>query len=227
MKKHLLITAFVITGLLSTTTNLVAQVTANQPPDIDVCDDDNDGFAEFDLTIQEAAIIGAQDPTNLVVTFYETQVDATIATNPIANPETYFNIVNPQTIFARLEDFTNGDYSVTFFDLFVIIPPIIFEPNALQYCDPDNDGFGEFILTDADLQVTGGIPLGNLVVSYHVLLEDAQNGVLQLQSPYLNDVPFLQTVYVRLFDQSTGCFSLTTLDLVVLDSPEIVQFGDV
>jgi gliding motility-associated-like protein len=96
----------------------------------------------------------------------------------------------------------------------------------LVYCDEDNDGFGEFTLTDADQDVTGGVPLGNLVVTYHYELEDAVNGVLPLASPYLNDVPFLQTVHVRLFDQTTGCYSLTTLDLIVNQSPQIIQPQD-
>jgi len=318
MKKHLLIIAFIVTGLYSSTTTLVAQVTANQPPDYHVCDLDNDGLAVFDLTLQEPAIIGAQDPTNLVVKFYVTQVDANNDTNPIANSNSYFS--SSSIIYARLEDFTNGDYDTTSFniiventpiftevslfeqcddevvdgftdfdlnslnptitagnpnlsvayyasqldaetatnpiaspytntinpeiifvrvdnlitgcyatfemELFVITPPAIFEPNALQYCDPDNDGFGEFMLTDADLEVTGGIPLGNLVVTYHYILTDALIGINPLPSPWLNDVPYNQTVHVRLFDQATGCFSLTTLVLVILDSPQIVQPTD-
>ena len=64
------------------------------------------------------------------------------------------------------------------------------------------------------------------MVSYHYLLEDAINNVLPLASPYLNDVPFLQTVFVRLVDQTTGCFNTTTLDLVVKDSPQIVAPED-
>ena len=60
------------------------------------------------------------------------------------------------------------------------------------------------------------------MVTYHYLLEDAINDVLPLASPYENEVPFLQTVFVRLVDQTTGCFDTTTLDLIVKDSPQIV-----
>ena len=60
------------------------------------------------------------------------------------------------------------------------------------------------------------------MVTYHYLLEDAINDVLPLASPYENEVPFLQTVFVRLVDQTTGCFNTTTLDLIVKDSPQIV-----
>ena len=62
----------------------------------------------------------------------------------------------------------------------------------------------------------------SMVVTYHYLLEDAINNVLPLASPYENEVPFLQTIFVRLVDQTTGCFNTTTLDLIVKDSPQIV-----
>ena len=99
--------------------------------------------------------------------------------------------------------------------------PEIFEPEPLYYCDENNDGFGEFLLTDADEDVVNGNPSGNLVVSYHRTLADAQNGVNPLLSPYTNVDPFMQTVYVRLVDLATGCYNTTTLLLVVLDSPQI------
>jgi hypothetical protein len=188
-----------------------------------LCDDVIlDGFTEFDLNTQNATIIAGN--TDLSVTYYGTQADADLADNPLLIP--YTNTVNPEIIYVRVEDNLEGCYGVFAMELQVISPPDIFEPSALEYCDPDNDGFGEFTLTDADLAVTGGVPTGNLVVSYHYLLEDAQNDVNPLASPYFNDVPFSQTLYVRLFDQSTGCYSITTLELLVLDSPQIIMPSD-
>jgi len=93
----------------------------------------------------------------------------------------------------------------------------------LFYCDQDNDGFGEFDLTLADEDVVNGNPAGNLEVSYHETLADAQNNVNPLASPYANVDPFNQTVYVRLSDTATGCYSTTTLQLFVLDSPLIAD----
>ncbi|RLA26372.1 MAG: hypothetical protein DRQ63_08385, partial [Gammaproteobacteria bacterium] len=190
----------------------------------ELCDDEvADGFTEFDLNFQNATITGG-DP-NLGVTYYPTQIDADDATNALVIP--YTNTVNPEMIYVRIEDNTTGCYDTFEMELVVVDRPTIFDPEPLEFCDEDNDGFGEFTLTDADMGVTGGIPIGNLQVSYHILLEDAQNGDLPiLDVPYLNVVPYLQTVYVRLFDQSTGCYSITTLDLVVLDSPQIIQPTD-
>jgi gliding motility-associated-like protein len=194
-------------------------------PTFDQCDDEvQDGFTEFDLNTQNFTITGS-DPT-LGVTYHATQDDADAGSNPLVIP--YTNVVNPETVFVRVESGVTGCYGTFTMELVVIEAPTIIEPAPLEYCDPDNDGFGEFMLTDADLDITGGVPIGNLQVSYHYLLEDAQNGVLPLPTAvfYLNDVPFLQTVYVRLVDQTTGCYNITTLDLIVLDSPQIISPAD-
>jgi len=58
MKKYLLKITFVLIGVLSSTT-LLAQI-ANQPPNLQICDDTNNGFAVFDLTITESDIIGGK-----------------------------------------------------------------------------------------------------------------------------------------------------------------------
>ena len=187
------------------------------------CDDEvADGFTEFDLNTQNATIVAGD--TNLAVTYYETQDDAEGSINPLPIP--YTNTSNPQIIYVRVEDSTTDCFDIFEMELVVTSAPAIFTPNPLEFCDQDNDGFGEFTLTDADLEVTGGIPPGNLVVTYHYLEQDAINGVLPLASPYLNDVPFTQVVYVRLLDQTTGCFSITTLLLVVLESPQIIEPQD-
>ncbi len=204
--------------------NLIINIvpTYTEVPLYELCDDGiSDGFTEFDLESQITTI--TNDDFNLIVTFHISQDDADIGENILESP--YTNVTDPETIFVRVEDATTGCYG-SFEMILDIISPIAIQPDPLEYCDPDNDGFGEFTLTDADSQVTGGIPLGNLQVSYHYLLEDAQNGVNPLASPYLNDVPFNQIVFVRLIDQTTGCYGTTTLELIVLDSPQIIQPSD-
>ena len=105
--------------------------------------------------------------------------------------------------------------------------PPIFPPPVLEYCDPDNDGFGSFTLTDADTYVLGGNTTVTLEVSYHYTPDDAQNGVNKIEdSPYFNDVQNTQLVYVRLYDTSSGCYSTTTLELSVLSSPQITHPDD-
>jgi gliding motility-associated-like protein len=187
-------------------------------PEFSKCDDAVlDGFTSFDLNEQNFTITNGNIGLN--VTYYGTQADAEAGVMPLPIP--YTNTINPETIWVRVESNATGCYGVFPMDLVVVAPPEIFQPDPLTYCDLDNDGFGTFTLTDADEQVVNGNPAGNLQVSYHYTMADAQNGVLPLTSPYDNVVIYNQTVYVRLVDIATGCYSTTTLQLIVLDSPQI------
>ena len=185
-------------------------------PVFEQCDNDGDGVEDFDLNSQNGTIVNGN--LDLSVSYHPTQGDADANTNPLAIP---YTSGGGETIFVRVEDNITGCYGTFTMDLVVLMAPEIFEPAPLTYCDDDNDGFGEFTLTDADEDVVNGNPSGNLVVSYHETLADAQNGVNPLLSPYANVDPFLQTVYVRLLDIATGCYSTTTLLLIVQDSPLI------
>ncbi len=61
------------------------------------CDDNSDGFQSFDLTVA-ANDLSPVNSSGLV--FYETATDAQAQANPIVNINSYFNISNPQIIYA-------------------------------------------------------------------------------------------------------------------------------
>lgn len=204
MKKLLLTISFCFFLL-----NAFSQI-ANQPSDLSLCDADNDGFEQFDLTILEAEIIGNQ--TNVSVSFYETLVDAEDGVNAI--PSLYTNTFNPQTIFARVEGST-GNYDTTSFNLIVNPTPIAIQPTPLYYCDPDNDGFGEFDLASKDDEITGGD--STLTVTYYETLADAYNDVnaIDTSNLYSNVAPSTQTLHARVEANSSNCITFVELDLVV------------
>ncbi|MAZ73559.1 MAG: hypothetical protein CMC70_10485, partial [Flavobacteriaceae bacterium] len=186
-------------------------------PEFIRCDNDGDGIEEFDLNTQNATIVDGD--LDLSVTYHPTEQDAMDATNLLDIPYTSTG----EVIWVRVESNSRGCYGVFSMELIVVEPPEIFEPDPLIYCDDDNDGFGEFMLTDADEQVVNGNPAGNLVVTYHELFVDAQNNIGPLDSPYENIVPFNQIIYVRLTDIATGCYSITTLELIVEETPQISE----
>lgn len=66
---------------------------------IELCDEGNDGFETFNLTNAFANCTTSVD----VVTYYETQADAEVGTNPIANPEAYTNIAVEQQVYVSVE----------------------------------------------------------------------------------------------------------------------------
>ena len=74
--------------------------------ELEVCDDNNDGLAEFDLTMAWADCLNANDFT---VTYHESLSDAQQSFGAIANPNNYTNASNPQTIYIRVELSNNSN----------------------------------------------------------------------------------------------------------------------
>jgi uncharacterized repeat protein (TIGR01451 family) len=87
MKKLLLLL------LLAFTTNFYGQFIT---PLVSPCFD-----STFNLNLKNFELVNNQNPNDFVVTFYLSQIDATSATNPIANPSA-FSGGNGQIIFARI-----------------------------------------------------------------------------------------------------------------------------
>lgn len=75
--------------------------------DIVKCDENNDGFETFNLYegLNELENCEVNDTVN--VTYHETLVDAQNDTNPLPEVTAYTNISNPQTIYVRVELFSN------------------------------------------------------------------------------------------------------------------------
>lgn len=178
----------------------------NMPPDLVICDDDNDGFTVFDLTVQDA-IITNNNP-EYSVSYHVSAVDADNQANPIIGP--YVNTTNPQTIFVRIENQNESCIEFTNFDLIVNFPPDIVNPSPLMACDDNGDGITQFNLVDKDAEITGG--LIEYEVSYFLTEADAQNNVNPLLSPFTNTVN-PQIVFVRVIDTENSCLAFTTLQL--------------
>ena len=210
---------------------------ALNPSDIEMCDDDLDGFLLFDLTLNTASIIGAQNDT--VVTYHESQTDADTGTPFIASPDAYQNLIasppfSSQTIFARIENTNNGCYDTVSFDI-KLNTPVFNLPEPLYVCDDDNDSFGYFNLNDATTQISGGN--SNIVVTYYetlpeALLGEAMGANIDASVPYQNvdtdgnGTGDVQTLFINVFDISANCLYVgielhDELDLHVIKSPEL------
>ena len=100
-----------------------------------------------------------------------------------------------------------GPYEIMYPD-----SPAINTPAAYELCGTPA-GVAEFDLSSRDSEITGGA--SGVTVTYHESEADAETGDNPLTSPYTN-TSNPQTVYVRVQDDVTGCFSTTTLELVAL-----------
>lgn len=204
MKKLLLL------FMLAFTISISAQ-TANQPTQFNtVCDDNNDGFANF-LMLE----IGAEISGNsvLVVTHHLTQSDAANGTNPL--PANYTNVTNPQLIFARVVNTSTSQVQIITYNLTVNPLPDV-SPGSFTACDDNNDGSTSIDLNMAANQFYQG---QNYTVSFYETLADAQLGQYMINPsvPYFNTIAYQYTLYVRISDLNTGCAAITELNVIVVN----------
>ena len=228
----------IIAVLTNTNTGCSSQTTFNlivnplpalvAPTPLEVCDDGTpDGLTSIDLSIKTLEITGNNPQYS--VGYYLTQADADAEVNPLPIP--YTNITNPQTIFVRGEDVITGCYTTTTLDLVVEQAPIANTPMPLRYCDPDNDGFGVFTLTDADNEITGGA--AGLTVTYHETFANADNNAdaIDTSVPYTNivadtgdsDPPIIIYARVESSTIATNCATIVPLELIVEPTPQLID----
>jgi len=204
---------FLFASLLISLTSF-AQVVANQPPDLEVCDDNLDEFYDWDLTQQDAIILGDQDPALFIVSYHLTQQDANNELNALSSP--YTNTVNPETIYATVSDLANGVNATTSFNLIVNTLPVNSFSSVMLVCSDDPSGFGVFDLTIYDSQFTQGNAA--LDVTYFVDLNDAFNNINAITNPtaFVNTTPITQDIFVRVEDSITGCFFVNSDNFINL-----------
>ncbi|WP_178989174.1 DUF7619 domain-containing protein [Winogradskyella schleiferi] len=80
-----------------------------------VCDDDQDGFAEFNLQTKDDEVLINQDNFELFVSYHLSEADAINQTNPL--PYIYTNISNPQTVYAAVSDYFGCNTEIRSFNL--------------------------------------------------------------------------------------------------------------
>ena len=87
------------------------------------CDTDYDFMEPFNLSIQTPAILGAQNPANFSVNYFNSQQDADNNTNAITD----LNVVSEhnQVYFIRIENNTTGCYNTTSFSTIVNRKPVV------------------------------------------------------------------------------------------------------
>ena len=217
-----------ITGCYSDTTlELIVQTPppVSNPPNLEYCDADADGFGVFDLTESDAAI--ANGLPNLLISYHETQADAENNVNAIIGD--YNNIVAyEQTIYVRVEDTTITTDCFSYVELIIIVndvPQINTEPSYLEVCDDNTDGFGLFDLSLSNEEVLDGLDPSEFTITYYENAENAENAENPIITPfaYTNVTPFNQTIWVRVENNTTNCYNTTTIELTVNELPVLIQ----
>ena len=182
--------------------------------------DDTDGITTFNFSDVTAEIRGefplTQQP-DISVTYYESLANANAATDAITNTSTYRNIFSPGTaqIFVRVENAADASCIYTGVHITLNVDPV---PQAvaatdLDICDDDSDGndtngFVQSIdLETKTLEILGTQDPSLFTVTYHTSAADATNNASPIASPFTNTIANTQTIYVRVTNNTTQCFT--------------------
>ena len=214
---------FFLTLLFIGFTGFASPPVINTPTPLVVCDSLNDGFERFNLTFKIPEVLGALDPSLYSVTFHETLTDAEVGDNAVTFPFSYTNIVNPQTIFIRVQDITDGSYSTTSLDLILNPTPIIGTPQNLSIEQIPFIGTSVFDLTTNENELVNG--LTGATVVYYTSLADAQNNTNQISNPNVFSGNNGQTIWARVELATTPCASFASFQLYITN-PDIVFIPD-
>ncbi|WP_179019095.1 T9SS type B sorting domain-containing protein [Winogradskyella forsetii] len=126
-----------IETIMVNTLDLVPVVNIFTPTDLVVCNEGIANQAVFDLSQQNAQVLGNQNPDNLTITYHLNQSDADSGNNPIS--ETYQNIINPQTIYVRMIHNTlDICYETASFQLVVGSTPQLGPDEFITICDDES-----------------------------------------------------------------------------------------
>ncbi len=201
---------------------VVVQLNATQAAgpvsDYQLCDDiSGNGTETFDLSTKTAEVLASVPDSSYNISYHYSNNNAINNINPITAP--IQNLASPQIIYVRIEDTLSGCLAYTHFNLIVNPLPNIITPTDLNICDDTvNDGFTQIDLTQKDDEITGS--QAGLTVTYHYSPDDANTGNNPIASPYSNNSQTEQ-LFVRVTNAATGCASVTTLNIVVLNNPVI------
>ncbi len=179
-----------------------------------LCDYENDGI-ENNVTLAQfdATILGGQ--TNVTVVYYNSNLNATNETNQI----TVSNITNGNTLFVRLSGIANCD-TVGTITFNLTAAPVVSNSSPI-ICDSFNDQQEIYDLTINNATIVTNTAIHSF--SYYNLEQDAIdniNAIIQPTTYLINVVP--QTIYVRIVNNVTGCFSIALLNLD-FTNPVLIQ----
>src|SRR5690606_13570636 len=194
------------------------------------CDDrSNDRKHLFDLSKKVDEIkLGSPDPNNLRVTFHTTNPNAIAGIGAL--PLLYTNTINPQTLFVRIENIETQCVVIDELGINILPPPNLTDPTPLEVCDTHSDiydGIAVFNLEDASYQNLDRIQ--TIVVHYYENYEDInQDDALDNSLAISNPTSYIsssKTVYIKVTNTLTGCFTTLPLELIVNIPPQPNNIG--
>jgi hypothetical protein len=180
--------------------------------------DPSNDSVQFDLSTQDAQLLDGQDPQNYIVSYYATQADANLNVNPL--PTLYENLVNPQVIYARVDnetpDVTTGEDS----SICYALAPLTLQVNPLPEFNLE-DSYTLCINTNgteilAPLEIDTGLSTVNYSFEWTynttVLPGETGSSIAPTQGG---------TYSVTITNTSTNCSNTATTDVIESEPPQL------
>ncbi|WP_348678649.1 choice-of-anchor L domain-containing protein, partial [Flavobacterium coralii] len=194
---------------------------------ISICEpEDDDDTATFDLTERVNEILAASPNIDVDLTMYATLQDAQNNANSLTYPVyTTTEDASQMVYFRAIQEGAPDEACVTYIPLELFVSPAS-EPQApenVQVCNPENDDFEVFDLTQFDGTVLSGLNPDLYTITYHETAEDAESGDNPITEPetYTVNVGTV-TVYIRLTNNlDADCFSTTSFMITVTPTPVV------
>ncbi|MFD2727371.1 T9SS type A sorting domain-containing protein [Hyunsoonleella rubra] len=195
----------------------------SQDLSIEVCDDDNDESATFDLTVIEGNLFCAEAPSSYNVSYYESQNDASASNNPIVNPFVYESY--SRTVYVRVDNLDTGDFETAKLSL-VVSEVSIGNIGAVFMCDDNNDGFVGFDLSVVDAQALFNGNTDDEVFYY----EDEDLNIPIDKSVLYTNISNPQQIYIKVENElgcsATSSFTINVVNIPIVEDPEPVIVCD-
>lgn len=200
--------------------------------DLVVCSENQQATAEFDLTQIEIQVL--ENQSIMQVLYFESLQDAENNSNPINNTENYTNQANPQSIYIRIIDPETNCYTIGSFIIKTAISPETLALNDIFECENASTSYATFDLSQQESIITAQYPTA--IIEYYTAVAEAENGENPITNPQnFTNTEANQSIFVKIIDANTGCFALSSFNLVVTSNPltpalsnlETCDIGDV
>ena len=195
------------------------ELTVNIPPEvnnitsIEICDNDTNTFE-----LAEATDLLFDSTTGLLISYHLNQNDAESNQNGLGNN---FNYSSSAQLFVRAENLVTGCTTIDTFNLIVNPNPIANRPSDLADCDDNYDYLQRFDLSQQTTTILGNQNSSLFTVTYHETIDDAQSGDFTISNTTNYEAADGQELFVRVENNTTGCFSTTSFFTVVHRKPVV------
>jgi gliding motility-associated-like protein len=203
------------------------QPIANQPSDIVICDDNNDGFYAYDLTSRDIEVLNGQSNTTFDIVYFAS-IDDYNNDLAISNPNAYVNMnaYATEAIIASIRNASNTSCeAITTFDISLFESPTPSQNvPEISYCDnesvgTDSDGIIIFDLTENETTILNG--QSNTAYSVNYYSDAAFTNQITTPENYQN-TNAQETIYIRVINNSNlDCVAETSFQINVVELPTV------